>query len=835
MKHFFSSLIAISISLLSFSQGSGKLLDYNGSSSYVNCGTVNLGGSAFTIQSWIKVDQFNSVTGGASANISSLFGTEVRGINTLVRLGDGAALAKEKIQFVVTIGSTINKLNGVTSLITGKWYHIAATYDGSSMKIYINGNVDASKSQTGTVSSTTTFNIGQNYDPARTFDGQMDEISVWKSALSQATIRNWMCQKIKSTHPNYNTLEAYWKFDKGTGTAVTDHSTKSHTGSLINSPGWMTSSAPIGDTSIADFSAPLNLNLSHPNGDSMVVSSVTGSPSSIHIYRVDEKPNSTAFPSTIGAYDSTRYWGVYYSEGSSSTGKVEYYYSNNSNYLLNKSCMVDLVKREDNSKSPWTAVGATQSSSSLSKTASTRNEYLLTYRSNKFIHKSVAETICNGDSVKLEHNTTGLNYSWFENNMMIPGANTNSYFVKRAGTYHLVTTLGSCSDTSNSFTLSTVKKPNVTLAAISSSCPDVRFDTLTGGLPAGGVYSGTYVSGNLFVNSTAGPGNHTITYTYKDTVGCSGAASQTKIVHAYPSVSLSPLNNMCADTATFTLSNGLPSGGTYLVNGSANNNIDVSTLGNGKHKVKYIIKDTNNCSNSDSIEFEIIALPTVLLDLINEEACQDITSVQLDGHRPTGGLYSGTGVNGFNFEPNKAGAGKHAVSYKFTDSKTGCSNEAIDTFLVKPLPVKPVVTQVLDSLQSTKAEVYLWYDSKDIRQTGAKQTFKPTKNGDYYVVVRIAGCQSEKSDNVNYTATGLSYISNDIELLLYPIPANNFLKIESDKILNFRILDLNGRELYVGNEVESTTIQVSSFESGTYILEFNNEGVIEHRKFVIQH
>jgi len=102
-------------------------------------------------------------------------------------------------------------------------------------------------------------------------------------------------------------------------------------------------------------------------------------------------------------------------------------------------------------------------------------------------------------------------------------------------------------------------------------------------------------------------------------------------------------------------------------------------------------------------------------------------------------------------------------------------------------------------------------------------------------VVRIAGCQSEKSDNVNYTATGLSYISNDIELLLYPIPANNFLKIESDKILNFRILDLNGRELYVGNEVESTTIQVSSFESGTYILEFNNEGVIEHRKFVIQH
>lgn len=62
-------------------QGSGKMLEFNGSSSYVNCGTINLSGSALTLMGWVKVDQFNTNTSQPGANIASLFGEENGGTN----------------------------------------------------------------------------------------------------------------------------------------------------------------------------------------------------------------------------------------------------------------------------------------------------------------------------------------------------------------------------------------------------------------------------------------------------------------------------------------------------------------------------------------------------------------------------------------------------------------------------------------------------------------------------------------------------------------------------------------------------------------------------------
>ena len=133
-----------------WSQGSVKNLDFNGSSSYVSCGSIDLSGRALTLMGWIKVDQFNSNTQSPAANISSLWGTEVSANITLLRLGDGNALAKERVQFVLYINGRPTKLNSTKSLTTNKWYHLAATFDGSTMKLYIDGKL---KPQVGGVYS----------------------------------------------------------------------------------------------------------------------------------------------------------------------------------------------------------------------------------------------------------------------------------------------------------------------------------------------------------------------------------------------------------------------------------------------------------------------------------------------------------------------------------------------------------------------------------------------------------------------------------------------------------------------------------------------------------
>ncbi|MBD78662.1 MAG: hypothetical protein CL840_07070 [Crocinitomicaceae bacterium] len=830
MKKLFTSFIIIVFSHLLAAQGSGKLLDYNGTSSYVSCGTIDLSGQALTMQGWVKVDNFKT----SFPYITSLWGTETGSNQAFMRLGD-ASLAADKVQFVLYVNGRITKLDGSKQLQKGVWYHIAGVYNGSAMTIYVNGIQDVTRSVSGPISSRSTFQIGQNYAAQRTIDGQIDEVSVFKAALSQATIRSWMCQSIKSSHPNYSNLEAYWKFDKGTGTSVTDHSTKSHTGTLQNSPAWQTSSAAIGDTSIADYTVPYNLNLSHADGDSMVVGSVIGGPGSVHLYRVDKKPNSTTFPSGVTVYDTTRYWGVFYAEGTNPRGNIAYHYANNNHYKSTGSCMIDLARRNDNSGTSWTLVNASQSSSSLSKTSTTRSEFNLIYRSNKVIHKDTGKTICDGDSIKLEHSTTGMTYKWYKNNALISGATSNVLQAKTSGTYWLTAGLGSCTDTSFTFKLSTQAKPNVSLSPIGTSCPDQQFDTIQGGMPAGGKYLNTYISGNLFVIKTAGPGSHVITYEFTDQFGCSDTASQIKVVHPWPQVGISAIPKMCADSASFALTNGTPSGGTYYVNGGMETNFDASKVGAGKHAIKYQITDGNGCKNSDSIEVTVVGLPNVVLNLINKTACEYDAKKSLDGSNPSGGLYTGNGVSGFDFDPKTAGPGKHPITYTYEDRNTGCSNTAVDTFTVIARPTRPVVTQVGDSLKSTSASTYLWYDNKGNRQTASTQSFKPSANGQFYVVVKENGCLSNNSDTISFELTGVKLYGYNSQVQLFPNPASDFIKVETDKEITLSIYDLNGKLMESRTIVDHDEIPVSSFDAGVYIVEIKLDNVTERKRIVVQH
>jgi len=79
--------------------------------------------------------------------------------------------------------------------------------------------------------------------------------------------------------------------------------------------------------------------------------------------------------------------------------------------------------------------------------------------------------------------------------------------------------------------------PTVTLSPLSSACLSWPAFTLTGGLPAGGTYSGTGVLGGMFTPASAGVGNHTVVYTYVDASGCSNSASQTIFVDGCTAVS----------------------------------------------------------------------------------------------------------------------------------------------------------------------------------------------------------------------------------------------------------------------------------------------------------
>lgn len=191
-------------------------LSLDGSTESGAAGSMNLSGSALSFEGWIKPSAFKS----AFPYISSIMGTEVSDSNSaFLRLGD-AGLANNKLQFVVSINNVQQKLASATALNANTWYHVAATYDGVNMKIYINGVLDATKAQTGSVNSTGAFNVGYLYNTSRNFNGKIDEVRVWKRALSQTEISQNMCNvSVPAT-----SLAAYWKFNEGSGSSVQDTS-----------------------------------------------------------------------------------------------------------------------------------------------------------------------------------------------------------------------------------------------------------------------------------------------------------------------------------------------------------------------------------------------------------------------------------------------------------------------------------------------------------------------------------------------------------------------------------------------------------------------------------
>lgn len=338
----------IGITLSGFSQaGPGKSLKFNGSSQYVDCGIINLTGSAITLQGWVKVTAFKSV----SPYISSFIGTEQPGSQAAVRFGD-ATVAANKVQFVLKFGTSFSKLASNSTLNTNTWYHIACTYDGSTMKIYINGVLDASMSASGSFDSYDTFELARNYGNDRILNGEIDEASVFTTALSQTTIREWMCKKINPLHPNYSALEGYWPLNEGSGTSTADASGNGYTGTLTGTPLWKNSGAAIGDASVQTYATSISgLGLAHPNGDSISINPISGSYQGLHIYRVDSVPYVTTAPSGIQYLDTTRYWGVF-PVGTMTYG-ASYFYNGNPT-AQGIVCNLSMAKRTDGSGTTWT-------------------------------------------------------------------------------------------------------------------------------------------------------------------------------------------------------------------------------------------------------------------------------------------------------------------------------------------------------------------------------------------------------------------------------------------------------------------------------------------------
>lgn len=270
-----------------------------------------------------------------------------------------------------------------------------------------------------------------------------------------------------------------------------------------------------------------------------------------------------------------------------------------------------------------------------------------------------------------------------------PGINGNAFFPAFAGPgYHqltyTITYQGGLSESASIFV--TVHPFDTVSLGDLHVCVDVPSLALSGGTPAGGVYTGPHISGGIFDVNAAGPGTYPVVYSYKNFYGCVSSDTALIHVHPLPVVQLAAMPPVCEGVGSVQLTGGTPSGGTYSGLGVLQGVLSFQAPGQYPYTYTYQDPQTN-CQSST----------TAVLEVLEDPDLQASADVAICHGACT--VISATGAQSYIWSTAMQGASltvcpQQGTFYTVTGTAAnGCS--AVDEVLVTVYP--PVVADIQPS------------------------------------------------------------------------------------------------------------------------------------------
>ncbi|MCI0644113.1 MAG: hypothetical protein L0332_36110, partial [Chloroflexi bacterium] len=129
---------------------------------------------------------------------------------------------------------TWRSYNSNASLTLNEWNHVVMTYDGNTFQLYINGNLDSSRSIASPVCQNDhPVLIGRELARFQPFAGSIDEVRIFNRALSADEILATLGQPLRG---NETGLVGYWRFDESENNRVFDMSGNGNDGNLFQGP-----------------------------------------------------------------------------------------------------------------------------------------------------------------------------------------------------------------------------------------------------------------------------------------------------------------------------------------------------------------------------------------------------------------------------------------------------------------------------------------------------------------------------------------------------------------------------------------------------------------------
>lgn len=197
--------------------------------------------AAVTVLGWAKPITYGS--GGAATFVEKAYGTSY------------ILYLESSLQGLIFNVNGVDCMSNSTIITLSTWQHIAATYDGTTVRFYVDGTERGTCNNVGSVGTDTSdVKIGNDDTLTTAFDGYIDDVRVYSRALS----RNEILQIMRgdriakaSVTPEVTgalatNLTGWWTFDGrevnwATG-RVTDKSGQGNTGYVVN---MSTTSAPV--------------------------------------------------------------------------------------------------------------------------------------------------------------------------------------------------------------------------------------------------------------------------------------------------------------------------------------------------------------------------------------------------------------------------------------------------------------------------------------------------------------------------------------------------------------------------------------------------------------
>ena len=215
--------------------GTGKYLNFDGNDDVVDMGSsmspVLDAINTFTVEAKVRT---TTTTGlGVIAGIYD-YPSTATGMQFLLRR-DGANYI-----FWIDHGTGFRNVVATGAVTPNVWQHVAGTWDGTNMRIYVDGVLINTASEAASSFRTLTgvnLAIGTNAH-GESFTGDIDEVRIWSKVRTVGEILTNKDGEISNTETG---LLAYYQFNQGTGEAnnasvtnLTDNSVNNYTGTLSN-------------------------------------------------------------------------------------------------------------------------------------------------------------------------------------------------------------------------------------------------------------------------------------------------------------------------------------------------------------------------------------------------------------------------------------------------------------------------------------------------------------------------------------------------------------------------------------------------------------------------